>query len=105
MLEFINDNLDIILNIIYLMVTFFGLCFSYYFKVRTTLSEQINKAINDAEDLDAIGAEKLEAATNQVMEYVPVVVKPFLPRNVVKQLIQNSFDIIEAYAKKQTKEG
>ena len=103
MLEFINDNLDIILNIIYLTVTFLGLCFSYYFKVKTTLSEQINKAINDAEDLDVIGAEKLEAATNQVMEYVPAVVKPFLPRNVVKQLIQNSFDVIEAYAKKQVK--
>lgn len=100
-MEFLNENMDIILNLVYLAITFFSLCFSYYFKVKTTLSEQINKAINDAEDLDVIGAEKLEAATDQVMEYVPAVVKPFLPRSVVKQLIQNAFDMIEEYAKKQ----
>lgn len=101
MLEFITENFDLILNLLYLIVGFFAICFSYYFNIKSKLSEHVNEAINNAEDLEATGEEKMEAAIEHVMKYVPAIAKPFLSKDVVKILIQNSFDIIEAYANKQ----
>ena len=104
MLEFISNNLDIILDLIYLIIGFFAICFSYYFNLKSKLAAHVNEAINNAEDLEATGEEKMEAAINHVMNYVPAAVKPFMSKDVIRILIQNSFDIIEAYAKKQNKE-
>ena len=81
----------------------FFIILSYYFKVKGTIQRESNKAINDAESTGVSGAEKFNTAVDQLMACVPTLLKPIISRNFVEVVVQNSFDVIDEYAKKQSK--
>lgn len=89
--------IEIVLGVLAVLATLIG----YYFYIKAKISKAATDAVNDAEKLDKIGAEKLEAAVEQVYALVPAILKPMLNKTLMGQLIQEAFDKIEAYAKKQ----
>lgn len=92
---------EIILQVLFLVVTvFFGLL-SYYIHIRRKLEKDALDAINDAEQTDKIGAEKMKQAVETVYSALPVTVKPFISKSLIEMVIQNVFDKVEEYAKKQ----
>lgn len=89
--------IEIVLGVLAVLATLVG----YYFYVKAKISRAATDAVNSAEELDKIGAEKLEAAVEQVYALVPAILKPIFSKALIGQLIQEAFDKIEAYAKKQ----
>lgn len=89
--------LTIVFGILTVLATFVG----YYLSIKNKIKEAAQDAINMAEELDKIGAEKLEAAVEQVYNIIPVAVKPFLSKGAVTLLVQATFDKMEEYALKQ----
>lgn len=74
---------------------------SYYFYIVSKAKEAASEAINKAEDADKSGTEKLNLAVKQVYELIPITARMFIPKSVIKTLVQAAFDNIEEYAKKQ----
>ena len=102
---FIKENFmtNQILTILFALLTIVVTIYSYYLSVRKKIEESALTAINDAEDLDAEGKEKMRVAVDTVYSLVPSVIKPFLNKQLVEVIIQSIFDKVEAYAKKQMK--
>ena len=94
-----DTTLSIILGILSVVVTIFG----YYMSIKKKVQEEALKAINSAEDLDTSGEKKMEFAVDTVCSIIPVMLKPFIGRDVVEMLIQVIFDQVEEFAKKQVK--
>ena len=86
-----------ILTIIFSIVSIIATYISYYFSVRAKIQEAAETAIVDAEELDAIGQEKMAVAVEQVYSLVPIGLKPFFTRATIEQIIQYTFDRIEDY--------
>lgn len=93
--QIINIGLGIIAVIISLL--------SYYFYIRSKIAGAAAGAIDDAEQVDKTGEEKLELATEQVYALVPIMLKGFITKDFVRQLVQEAFNKIEDYARKQKK--
>lgn len=91
--------LTIVFGVVAVVVTFL----SYYFKIKSKIQSAAEDAINMAEELDKIGEEKLLIAVEQVYGLIPAVTKPFISKEVVKGLVQITFDKMEEYALKQKK--
>lgn len=75
--------------------------FSYYLAIRNKIEQAAKNAINVAEDLDKIGAEKMEIAVEQVYAVIPAIVKPVFSKEFIEQIIQEVFDKMTEFAKKQ----
>ena len=75
----------------------------YYVSIRRKIEAAATGAINEAEDLEKIGAEKMAIAVEQVYNLVPAIAKPFITRAMVEDLVQFTFDKMEEYALKQKK--
>lgn len=75
--------------------------FSYYLAIKNKIEQAAKDAINAAEDLDKIGAEKMEIAVEQVCAVIPAIVKPVFPKEFIKQIIQEVFDKMTEFAEKQ----
>lgn len=73
-----------ILTILFGLLSAGSIFLSYYFNIKAKLQEAAEEAINMTEELDMIGAEKLNAATEQVYILVPTALKPFLNKELVK---------------------
>ena len=76
-----------ILTIVFGILSVVAIFISYYFNIKTKIREAAAEAINTAEELKTIGAEKLIAAVNQVYTLVPMALKPFLTKEVITQII------------------
>jgi hypothetical protein len=75
--------------------------FSYYLAIRNKIEQAAKDAINAAEDLDKIGAEKMQVAVEQVYAIIPAIVKPVFPKDFIEQIIQEVFDKMIEFAEKQ----
>jgi len=79
-------------------------CVGYYFYIKSqaerAAAAAINKAEPDADD-GKTGEEKLNEAVEQVYELIPASARVFIPKTVVRGIVQMAFDNIEEYAKKQ----
>ncbi|MEG1609532.1 MAG: hypothetical protein RR348_06650 [Clostridia bacterium] len=93
----VSQIINIVLGVLAVLVSFI----SYYFYIKSIITKETAKAVERAEIEGKTGAEKLEIATAQVYALVPVFLKSIISREFTKQLIQQAFDKIEAYAKKQ----
>lgn len=91
--------INLILGILAIVASFVG----WYFYVKGKAYKAAEGAVDDAEQDGKTGAEKLEIATDQVYAIIPVVLKPFITKDIVRDIVQAAFDKIEAYAKKQVK--
>lgn len=90
----------IIMSVIAILLVFVA----YYFKIKAVIKGNIPDAIESAEQMDKIGAEKMQEAYEQIIALVPTMFKPFFSETVVKGFIQIAFDKIKAFAEKQNKE-
>lgn len=77
-------TINTILTILFGLLSAGSIFLSYYFNIKAKLQEAAEDAINIAEELDMIGTEKLNAATEQVYILVPTALKPFLNKELVK---------------------
>ncbi len=93
--------MDNVLTIISILLTLAAVCVSYYLYIKKVIERKSLDAINNAENTDKEGKEKLADAVEEVYSVLPVVVKPFISRAVVETIIQTIFDKVEEYAQKQ----
>jgi hypothetical protein len=89
--------INIILGILAVAASFIG----YYFYIRGKLLNAATGAVNDAEQDGKIAAEKRQQAVDQVYALVPALLKPILSKTFVADRVQEAFEKIEQYAKKQ----
>lgn len=89
--------ISIVLGVLAVIVSFVG----YYFYIRSKIAKAATGAVSDAEQDGKTGEEKLQTAVDAVCALIPVILKPIISREFVKNLVQAAFDKIEEYAKKQ----
>ena len=89
--------INIVLAVLSVAATFVG----YYFYIRGKAYKAAQDAVDQAEQDDKTGEEKLAAAVEQVYALIPAVLKPIISREIVKGIVQAAFEKIESYAKKQ----
>lgn len=94
-------SLNEILNIILIVLTIISTLLGYYFKVKEKISKEINGLINNAEDGESIGKDKMEQVVDNLYKLVPIPYRGILNKNVLEKMVQMAFDKIEEYAKKQ----
>lgn len=92
---------EIIATIISIVCTIIAIITGYYIYIRKKIQEHAIDAINKAEDTDKHGKEKLNEAVDTLYEFVPVVIRPLLSKDILRKIIQKVFDKVEEYAKKQ----
>lgn len=73
----------------------------YYFYIRSEIYKSTEDAVNNAENTDKIGKEKLSTATEQLYLTVPTLLRPFFSKKRLEKAVQYAFERIEEYAKKQ----
>lgn len=93
--------INLILGIIAVIASFVG----WYFYIKGKAYKAAEGAVDNAEQDGKTGAEKLEIATDQVYAIIPVVLKPFITKEIVRGIVQAAFDKIESYAKKQVEKN
>ena len=94
-------SLNEILNIVLIVLTIISTLIGYYFKVKEKISKEINGLINNAEDGESIGADKMQSVVDNLYKLVPIAYRGILDKNVLEKMVQKAFDKIEEYAKKQ----
>jgi hypothetical protein len=92
---------DIIMTV--LAIVFGGL--SLYISGKKNVIDAVAGFIDEAEDIykdsTKAGGEKFEWVVDRIMNIIPIALKPFISRDLVKAVVQKVFDIMESYAKKQ----
>ena len=94
-------NWEILLTVLASICTVIALFISYYFYIKRKIESEVPGAINGAEDTGMSGAEKFEEAVDTIYALIPVAVRPFITRSLVETLVQEVFDKMEEYARKQ----
>jgi len=94
-------NWEILLTVLASICTVVALFISYYFYIKRKIEAEVPGAINGAEDTGMSGAEKFEEAVDTIYALIPVAVRPFITRSLVETLVQEVFDKMEEYARKQ----
>ena len=93
--------IEFIVNIILAAVTVILAFFGYTLYILSKVKHEAAGVINDAEDSEAEGKEKLEACVDSLMGFIPLICKLVITRALVEKIVQAVFDKVEAYAKKQ----
>lgn len=94
-------NWEILLTVLASICTVVALFISYYFYIKRKIEAEVPGAINGAEDTGMSGAEKFTEAVDTIYALIPVAVRPFITRSLVETLVQEVFDKMEEYARKQ----
>ncbi len=92
---------EIILNI-GLSILSIGLAgLTYYFDVKSKITEQLNAEISKAEDTEYKDIEKRAFVVSELKKIVPKALRFIFTDKVLEKLVQKAFDGIEDYAQKQ----
>ncbi len=94
-------NWEVVLTVFASMCTVVAIFISYYLNIKRKIEAEVPGAINGAEDTGMSGAEKFEEAVNTIYALIPLAVRPFITRSLVETLVQEVFDKMEEYARKQ----
>lgn len=70
-------------------------------KVSGRVAALIQRAEELYSDLTNAGGVKFEWVVGQLYSLLPLAVRPFVPRKLVEQVVQTTFDAIEGYARMQ----
>ena len=92
-----SEALSVIFGVLSAFVSFIG----YYFYIRSEIYRKTEDAVSCAEATGEVGREKLKSATEQLYLTVPTFLRPFITREAVETAVQNAFDKIEEYARRQ----
>jgi hypothetical protein len=95
------EIIEIILGIFTIVLTFI----SYYYAVKNNLQKAAGDAVNSAERNELEGKEKMAIAVEQIYDIVPTVLKPLFTREMIEKIVQEVFDKMQAFAKKQAEKG
>ena len=90
--------------VIYLCALAFGGLALWYqgnAKVSGRVAALIRRAEELYSDLTQAGGIKFEWVVGQLYDLIPLAVRPFVPRKLVEQIVQTTFDAIEGYARMQ----
>lgn len=96
-----NINWEVVLTILAAICTVVAAFIGYYLHIKRRIEAEIPDAINGAEDTGKPGAEKFEEAVDTIYNLIPLVVKPFITRTLIEELVQKVFDKMAEYARKQ----
>lgn len=96
-----NATVNLIINIGLAVLLLVVVCVAFYFYILGKVYKEGAGAINDAEQDDKEGKEKLEFAVSRIYEAIPAVLRFIITRTVITGIVQMLFDKIEAYARKQ----
>lgn len=95
------DWVKIILTVLLVIAGYFV----SYFRKKTELVEKAKYAINGAEqiyeDVAKAGGKKMEYAITYLYEFVPPLLKPFITKEMLREIIQTAFNSMAAFADKQ----
>ena len=95
------DWIQILTTVLWIVSGFLAI----YFKEKTNIVSQISEKIAEAEDIykdyTKAGNMKFNWVCDVIFSYVPVVLKPFITREMIGGLVQKVFDSIEVYASQQ----
>ena len=69
--------------------------------LRGLAAELILEAEEYYKDVTKAGGEKFEWVVSSLYQYLPAVIRPFIPRTVVETIVQTTFNAVEQYAKLQ----
>ena len=94
---------EMILNIVLAVLSIGLALLSYYFDTKRKLVEHVNGEISNAENTDKKNAEKMAFVVEQLKKIVPKFMRFLFTDKALEKIVQNAFDKIEEYAKKQTK--
>ena len=91
---------EIILTVVFAILTIAGILVSYYFYVKNKITKAIADEVDNAEIDDVEGPAKKAEVIAQLQKLIPAVLKPFITYKMLDALVQTVF---ERYAKKQVK--
>lgn len=94
-------TLEIILTVVFAILTIAGILVSYYFYIKSKITKAIAGEVDNAEQDDIEGPKKKAEVIAQLQTLIPAVLKPFITYAMLDKLVQTVFDGIERYAKKQ----
>ena len=98
--------LETILSIALAVVSVALVLITYYLDVKKKVQESVNGAINEAEDTDEKGENKMAMVVNSIYyDIVPKVLRPILTKTRIEGIVQKAFDKIEEYAQKQAQKA
>lgn len=90
--------------VIYVCTLVFG-GLALWYQGNAKISGRVAALIRRAEelysDLTKSGGVKFEWVVGQLYNLLPLAVRPFVPRKLIEQIVQTTFDAIEGYAKTQ----
>ena len=96
-------DINQILNIALIILTILSTLIGYYFKIKEKVLKEINGLINNAEDGESIGKDKMNQVVNDLYSLVPIAYKGIFNKEFIRKLVQKAFDKIEEDANKQNR--
>lgn len=90
-----------ILSIVFAALTVIIGLLSYYFYIRNKIQQAIASGIDNAEELEEIGEEKMATVISGLKQLIPAMFRPFISDDLLKSLVQAVFDSMKAFAEKQ----
>lgn len=94
-------NWEIVLTIVFAILSIAGILVSYYLGIKNKITKAIADEVDKAEIDEVDGPAKKAEVIAQLQKLIPAVLKPFITYNMLDRLVQTVFDGIERYAKKQ----
>lgn len=92
----------IILLLTVILLVGFSIYLHYNGKLKEWVSDYIDEAEEEYDGLST-GEEKFEWVVDSLLNLIPSPFRILFPKTTVAALVQNTFDIMEAYAVKQRK--
>ena len=94
---------EIIITIVSIICTIVSILCGYYIYIRKKIEQEALNAINKAEDTDKVGKEKMAEAVETIYNILPACVRPFISKDMIEIVVQDVFDKMEEYVRKQVK--
>lgn len=92
--------LGVVQVVLYILLGGLALWFKTYGKLNKMVAALIDKAEEEFTGFKQ-GNERFQAVVGWLYELIPTVLKPFFPQKFIEALVQNAFDQIASFAKKQ----
>lgn len=100
LLNNIKDYYNIIITIVSIVIALVAVAY----KIKSNFIAQISKFINDAQDLELTGPEKMEYVISWIKDIIPRLFKVIFNDKTLNQIAQNIYNDMKEYAKKRNEE-
>ena len=97
----VQEFMRIVIYLCALMLRGLALWYRGNAKISGRVAALIRRAEELYSDLTNAGGMKFEWVVGQLYGLIALAVRPFVPRSLIEQIVQTTFDAIEGYAKMQ----